>query len=152
VAVASRFKKNADRLSRFLKRLPRRFHHAAEFRHQSWLDEEIHGILKRYGVANVSVSSQAIPNAFSKRPADFVYLRFHGLSGGSAHDYADRELEPWAERLRRSAGRGLIGFVYFNNDVNTRAPLNALRLMDIIGSMLRVRVNVNPLPWFEISL
>jgi uncharacterized protein YecE (DUF72 family) len=65
--------------------------------------------------------------------ADFVYLRFHGLSGGSAHDYTDRELEPWAEHLRRSARRGLIAFAYFNNDVNTRAPLNALRLMDMVG-------------------
>ena len=126
------FKKNADRLARFLKRLPHRFRHAVEFRHHSWLDEEIHGILKRYGVANVSVSSQAMPIHF-ETTADFVYLRFHGLSGGSAHDYADRELEPWAERLRRSARRGLIGFVYFNNDVNTRAPLNALRLMDMVG-------------------
>jgi len=126
------FKKNADRLARFLKRLPRRFHHAVEFRHHSWLDEEIDGILKRYGVANVSVSSQAMPMHF-ETTTDFVYLRFHGLSGGSAHDYADRELEPWAKRLRHSARKGLIGFVYFNNDVNTRAPLNALRLMDMVG-------------------
>jgi uncharacterized protein YecE (DUF72 family) len=38
--------------------------------------------------------------------ADFVYLRFHGLSSGSAHDYADQALEPWAERLRRQPGGG----------------------------------------------
>jgi uncharacterized protein YecE (DUF72 family) len=126
------FKKDADRLARFLKRLPGRSHHALEFRHRSWLDEEIDGILRRYGVANVSVSSQAMPMHF-ETTADFVYLRFHGLSGGSAHDYTDRELEPWAEHLRRSACRGLTGFVYFNNDVNARAPLNALRLMEGVG-------------------
>lgn len=56
-----------------------------------------------------------------------------GLDGGSAHDYADEELEPWAEHLRRCAREGLSGFVYFNNDVNTRAPLNALRLMQMLG-------------------
>jgi len=45
--------------------------------------------------------------------------------------YTDQELEPWAEHLRRSAHQGLKGFVYFNNDVNTRAaPLNALRLIE----------------------
>ena len=63
----------------------------------------------------------------------FVYLRFHGLNGGSAHDYADHELEPWAEQLRSRAREGLTGFVYFNNDVNTRAPQNALRLMQMVG-------------------
>jgi hypothetical protein len=63
----------------------------------------------------------------------FVYLRFHGLNGGSAHDYADHELEPRAEQLRRCAREGLTGFVYFNNDVNTRAPQNALRLMQMVG-------------------
>ena len=126
------FKKNADRLARFLKRLPRRFHHAVELRHHSWLDEEVPEILKRYGVAIVAVGSQTMP-MHVETTADFVYLRFHGLSGGSAHDYTDRELEPWAEQLRQSARRGLTGFVYFNNDVNTRAPLNALRLMDMLG-------------------
>jgi uncharacterized protein YecE (DUF72 family) len=60
-------------------------------------------------------------------------LRFHGLQGGSAHDYSDEELEPWAEHLRRYALQGLSGYVYFNNDVNTRAPLNALRLMQMLG-------------------
>jgi uncharacterized protein YecE (DUF72 family) len=60
-------------------------------------------------------------------------LRFHGLQGGSAHDYTDEELEPWAEYLRRYARKGMSGFVYFNNDVNTRAPFNALRLMHMLG-------------------
>jgi uncharacterized protein YecE (DUF72 family) len=42
--------------------------------------------------------------------ANFVYVRFHGLEGGSAHDYTDSELEPSAEHLRRSARQGLKGF------------------------------------------
>ena len=126
------FKKDADRLARFLKRLPRRLNHAVEFRHRSWLDDEISGILKHYGVANVSVSSRAMPMHLDVT-ADFVYLRFHGLKGGSSHDYTDRELEPWAEHLRRCGRKGLTGFAYFNNDVNTRAPLNALRLMDMVA-------------------
>jgi uncharacterized protein YecE (DUF72 family) len=68
-----------------------------------------------------------------KPTANFVYVRFHGLKGGSAHDYTDSELEPWAEHLRRSARQGLKGFAYFNNDVNKRAPLNARRLIEMVG-------------------
>jgi len=35
--------------------------------------------------------------------------------------------------LRRCARQGLKGFAYFNNDVNTRAPLNARRLTEMVG-------------------
>lgn len=65
--------------------------------------------------------------------AGFVYVRFHGLEGGAAHDYTEEELRPWAEFLRGCARRGINGFAYFNNDVNTRAPQNALLLMKMLG-------------------
>jgi uncharacterized protein YecE (DUF72 family) len=126
------FPKNTERLTHFLQRLPHRFLHAIEFRHPTWLDESVGEILKRFKVAKVWVSSLAMPMD-SEVTSKFVYLRFHGLNGGSAHDYADHELEPWAEQLRRCALEGLTGFVYFNNDVNTRAPRNALRLMQMVG-------------------
>ena len=126
------FSKNVERLTDFLERLPRQVSHAIEFRHPSWLDKEVADLLKRYRVGNVSVSSQAMPMHL-EATADFVYVRFHGLKGGSAHDYTDHELEPWAEYLRHCARQGLKGFVYFNNDVNTRAPLNALRLKEMVG-------------------
>jgi uncharacterized protein YecE (DUF72 family) len=133
------FSKNIERLTEFAKSLPRRYAHAIEFRHQSWLDTEVEDILKRYRIANVSVSSQRMPMHF--RPtAHFVYVRFHGLEGGSAHDYTDKELEPWAEHLRRCARQGLKGFVYFNNDVNTRAPLNARQLIEMVGKYA-VKIN-----------
>lgn len=126
------FTKNTQRLAQFAKSLPRRYAHAIEFRHPSWLDDEVEAVLKRHRIANVAVSSQAMPMNF-KPTANFVYVRFHGLKGGAAHDYTESELEPWAEHLRRSARQGLKGFAYFNNDVNTRAPLNAQRLIEMVG-------------------
>src|ERR1700730_11547914 len=63
----------------------------------------------------------------------FLYVRCHGLEGGAAHDYTAHELRNWAEFLRGGARRGFTGFVYFNNDMNTRAPLNAVRLMELVG-------------------
>jgi uncharacterized protein YecE (DUF72 family) len=126
------FTKNTERLTQFAKSLPRRFAHAIEFRHPSWLDKEVEEVLKCHCIASVAVSSQAMPIHFQPT-ANFVYVRFHGLKGGPAHDYTDSELEPWAEHLRRSARQGLKGFAYFNNDVNTRAPLNARRLIEMLG-------------------
>ena len=124
--------KNMERLTHFCQQLPRRISHAIEFRHPTWIDEAVDKILKRFQVAKVWVSSLAMPMNFEVT-SKFVYLRFHGLKDGSAHDYTDEELEPWAEHLRRCAREGLSGFVYFNNDVNTRAPLNAQRLMQLVG-------------------
>jgi hypothetical protein len=48
--------------------------------------------------------------------------------------YTDRERRPWAKFLRHAARKGVDAFVYFNNDVNTRAPSNALRLIELVGS------------------
>jgi uncharacterized protein YecE (DUF72 family) len=126
-------KKDLIRLDDFLGRLNRDSRHAIEFRDPSWLDEEVFNLLRSHGVANVSLSSMAMPRCF-EITAKFVYVRFHGLAGGSAHDYTDRELQPWAKFLRSAARKGADAFVYFNNDVNTRAPSNALRLIELVGS------------------
>jgi uncharacterized protein YecE (DUF72 family) len=64
-----------------------------EFRHPTWQDKDTSDVLKLFRVAKVSVSSLAMPMDLEVT-TNFVYVRFHGLSGGSAHDYTDQELEP----------------------------------------------------------
>ena len=104
--LPGRFRKNAARLEAFCQTLPPEMRHAVEFRDPSWLDEEIFAILRRHRVANVALSSEAMP-VNQVATASFVYVRFHGLAGGAAHDYTDAELEPWAAYLRQCAGQGL---------------------------------------------
>jgi uncharacterized protein YecE (DUF72 family) len=125
-------KKDLGRLTRFLRTLNPQVRHAIEFRDPSWMDKEVFQVLRRHRIANVALSAEAMPMHL-EITANFVYVRFHGLEGGAAHDYTDRELRPWAKFLRGCAKEGLTGFVYFNNDMNTRAPLNALRLMELVG-------------------
>jgi uncharacterized protein YecE (DUF72 family) len=57
------FRRNASRLAAFLDLLPTKFRHAIEFRHPSWLDDEIFGLLRAHKVACVSVSSLVLPFA-----------------------------------------------------------------------------------------
>jgi uncharacterized protein YecE (DUF72 family) len=125
------FHKDIPRLENFLKKLPKKFHHAVEFRHPSWIDEETFFVLRKFNAANVWLSSKVMPMDFTIT-ADFVYLRFHGLKNGAAHDYTKAELKPWAEQLVANARRGKPAFVYFNNDWNTRAPLNAKTLAEMV--------------------
>jgi uncharacterized protein YecE (DUF72 family) len=124
-------KKDAPRLEQFLARLPRSFRHAVEFRDPSWLDEDIFGILRRYGDALVSISSWQMPMNLTVT-ADFVYLRFHGLAGGARHDYSRAELEPWAKHICQCAHAGKTVYAYFNNDLNARAPGNAKLLRQMV--------------------
>lgn len=125
--------KDIPRLERFLKKLPKRFHHAVEFRDPSWIDHETFAVLRDHEVANVWLSSKAMPQDFTVT-ADFVYLRFHGLKNSAAHDYSEAELKPWAKQLIAAAKSRKSAFVYFNNDLNTRAPLNAKMLMEMVGN------------------
>lgn len=66
---------------------------------------------------------------------DFLYIRFHGLEGGAAHDYRREELEPWAAHIRRHAKEGRTVYAYFNNDLNVRAPENAKALIQMVGDL-----------------
>jgi uncharacterized protein YecE (DUF72 family) len=122
-----------ERLTRFLKKLPTAYRHAVEFRHPSWMNEQTFALLRAHKVANVWISSLRMPQDYTTT-ADFVYLRFHGLKDGAYHDYTADELAPWAKQLTLAAKRKLPCFVYFNNDLNTRAPLNAEALMKMVGA------------------
>jgi uncharacterized protein YecE (DUF72 family) len=121
-----------DRLTRFLKKLPSAYRHAIEFRHPSWMNEETFTLLRAHHASNVWLSSLRMPQDYTVT-TDFVYLRFHGLKDGAYHDYTDDELAPWAKQLAKAAERGIPSYVYFNNDLNTRAPLNAEALMAMLG-------------------
>jgi uncharacterized protein YecE (DUF72 family) len=126
------FKPDLPRLDKFLKRLPKRFSHAVEFRHPDWFTEETYALLRKHDAALVSMSSLRMPLNFTVT-ADFVYIRFHGLAGGPHHDYTKAELAPWAAHSRAQAAAGRKVFVYFNNDLNVRAPNNAELLMKMCG-------------------
>jgi uncharacterized protein YecE (DUF72 family) len=126
-------KKDVKRLEKFLKILPKSYRHAVEFRHPSWLDEEIFSVLRKYEVAHVSLSSKGMPMNLTVT-TDFIYIRFHGLEGGAAHDYTRAEIEPWADFIRKHSNQGKTVYAYFNNDINVRAPENAKMLMQMVGS------------------
>ncbi|HEY3861546.1 MAG TPA: DUF72 domain-containing protein [Verrucomicrobiae bacterium] len=128
------FQKDLPRLNKFLRRSPKEFPHAFEFRHVSWLDSETKELLRDFNVALVWVSSMKMPEDLSVT-ADFAYIRFHGLSGGPRHDYTAAELAPWAARIQVEAAAGHRVFAYFNNDLNVRAPKNAKLLMDLCGNL-----------------
>jgi uncharacterized protein YecE (DUF72 family) len=111
-------------LSDFLGKLPREFKHVIEFRHESWLVEEVFEILRRYktGFCVFDMLKLECPLLTT---TDFAYIRFHGKDSLYSSCYSDEELEDWAGRLRDMA-KGLdTVHIYFNNDVGGYAIKNA---------------------------
>jgi uncharacterized protein YecE (DUF72 family) len=126
-----------QRLISFVKKLPKKYQHAVEFRDPSWNQPEVYKILKGEDIAVVWLSSQRMPLDFTVT-ADFVYGRFHGLEGGAAHDYTEDELKPWAEQIAEQL-KSKNAFLYFNNDWNSRAPENAVTLERMVDELRRTK-------------
>jgi uncharacterized protein YecE (DUF72 family) len=130
--LPGKLKKDAARVDDFLAQVPKSYRHAVEFRHPSWYDDDIFEILHKHNAAHVALSSQGMPMNLTVT-SDIIYIRFHGLEGGAAHDYNRKELKPWARFITEQCSKGLTSYIYFNNDINVRAPENAKMLMQLIG-------------------
>ena len=64
--------------------------------------------------------------------ADWTYLRFHHGRRGRRGNYSETELREWAAKVSELATRADV-YAYFNNDWETFAPPNALRLRALVG-------------------
>ncbi len=125
-------KRNDETLEVFLSILPLQHRHVFEFRHQSWIDDGVFNILKRY---NAGLCVFDMPNFTCPvvATADFAYVRFHGSTGLYWSCYSDEELSSWAKKLTE-LGRNLKAiYIYFNNDAGAYAIQNAKRLAQLLG-------------------
>ena len=105
-----------------------RYRHCFEVRHESYFHEEFYAILRDHGCGWV------IGDTAGKFPyaevvtAPFVYVRLHGSRALYLSSYTDEELDTWAAKLRRWRRTGHDVYVYFDNDMKTHAPYDAMRL------------------------
>jgi uncharacterized protein YecE (DUF72 family) len=134
------FHRDDARLEQALDELPTGFRHAFEFRHPSWFADGVMELLARHDVALVIADRPEI-RAFQRDDltADFTYLRLHHGSRGRRGNYSATELDEWARRIGRFAGRASV-WAYFNNDWEGFAPANAQSLaarLDVRSSSSR---------------
>ena len=117
------------RLDFFLSALPWWLPTAVEFRHPSWVSDEVFRLLERHQSAYVVMSGAGLPCVL-RATAPIVYVRLHGpdarwLYAGS---YSDQELRWWADRIREWQSQGREVYAYFNNDADGNAVRNARTL------------------------
>ena len=123
--------RNDDVLESFLSSLPRGLKHAIEFRHQSWLDEEVFQILREHN-AGLCIFDMPDLHCPLKATADFAYIRFHGSSSLYSSCYSDEELADWAKRIADLARDLKIVYIYFNNDIDGFALKNVITIRDYL--------------------
>jgi uncharacterized protein YecE (DUF72 family) len=124
--------------------------HAVEIRHESFATEAFARMLRKQKVALVVADTAGKWPMLHDVTADFVYIRLHGAEELYASGYTEAALQEWAQKIRAFAGGRdsplgrRIGapavkrakrdvFVYFDNDIKVKAPLDASRLAVMLG-------------------
>lgn len=106
--------------------------HALEVRHPSFATPACAKLLRDNDIALVVSDSAGTWVAIEEVTADFVYLRLHGDEELYMSGYRDDALDRWAEKIRRWA-RDSDVYAYFDNDVEVRAPVDAISLAERLG-------------------
>jgi uncharacterized protein YecE (DUF72 family) len=137
--------------------------HALEVRHPSFRTPEFIALLRRHRIALVVADTAGKWPALEDVTANFVYVRLHGQSELYVSGYTDAALQSWARRIRAwlkggslpgphrigpaprpASGREV--FVYFDNDVKTHSPFDAMSLAGRLGQKARVPAARHPGP------
>jgi len=106
------------------------YRHAFEVRHESFLTRAFYDLLREFDCALVIADTAGKFPCVEELTADFVYVRLHGSTRLYASNYADSELEAWANRARQWLRDGRDVYVYFDNDALGHAPRNARALAE----------------------
>ncbi len=126
------WQKSYQRLETFLEYLPPGRRCAFEFRHPSWLSEDVYQALAKRGAALCIPDHPDLAKDL-RLTASFTYVRLH--SGRYGIGYTEPELALWARRLGEFLGEGADAYVYFNNDPEGYAVRNAQRLRELVLEM-----------------
>lgn len=118
---------NLERITEFIKILPKNYLYVFEMRHPSWYTQEIYDLFKDYNIALCihDFYGEITPLEIT---ANFIYIRFHGAKGHYLGDYSTEQIKQWADKIIEWIKQNLTIFAYFNNDAFGWAVKNALEL------------------------
>jgi uncharacterized protein YecE (DUF72 family) len=123
-----------ERLKGFLGIVPNDVKFAVEFRHPSWLREDVWSLLRSRNVANTIVDEPLLPPD-TITTADFAFIRWHGRGSRPWYNYrySDSELATWVPKVKDVTSRVRETYGYFNNHFRGFAVENSLKMMGLLG-------------------
>jgi uncharacterized protein YecE (DUF72 family) len=136
----------------------RELRHAMEVRHESFKNQAFIDLLRQNNIAVVVADTAGKWPLMEDVTADFVYVRLHGDEQIYVSGYTDEALDVWGKKVKgwlkggEAAGAQRVGkkavrrkggrevYVYFDNDVKVRAPVDARGLMERVGLKVPERI------------
>jgi uncharacterized protein YecE (DUF72 family) len=122
VQLPPNVKKDVARLDAFLALPPAGARLALEFRHRSWLDDDVYATLRAHGAALCVAQSEELDAPPLVPTASWGYLRLRNAA------YTDAELDRWAERVR--AQPWTEAFAFFKHEDEGSGPRLAARFRE----------------------
>jgi len=120
------FKKDLGIFDAFLAELPPKVCAAFEFRHASWLDEEVFGRLAARNLAVCVADSEKMSTPV-RITADYAYFRLRD------EGYTPDDIARWADTIARDTQSCRDVFIYFKHEAEGKGPEFARLLMQRLG-------------------
>jgi len=123
--------KDLERLTAFVKLLPKRHTSVFEFRHRSWYCDDTYELLDASGVGFCihDLGELTTPRLIT---GGRLYIRFHGTSGRYRGNYTKPMLRKWAHWIKEHKSNVHAAYAYFNNDIEAHAINNAKTLRELL--------------------
>lgn len=121
------FRRDAERLREFLRILPKDGKVGFEFRHESWLHDEIYDALRERDVAMCLSDTDEVsdPESLVIPTASWGYMRLRRT------EYSDDQLGAWAKRIERQPWES--AYVFFKHEDEGKGPAFAKRFEKQLG-------------------
>jgi uncharacterized protein YecE (DUF72 family) len=116
-------KKDTERLTKFLELLPPEARAAFEFRHESWFDDEVFGLLRNRDCALVVSDTDEKPLTEIISTARWGYLRLRRTV------YEENDLAAWLKRVQEQKWKD--AFVFFKHEDEGTGPKLAARFLEL---------------------
>ncbi|NML57312.1 DUF72 domain-containing protein [Chryseobacterium sp. RJ-7-14] len=124
------FKNTPENLELILTNIDFSYVNVIEFRHDSWWDQDVFGILKENNivVSGVSFPGNLPEDVIINHPA-ILYYRLHGKPVLYKSEYSEEFLKELAQKIKNAQHQT---FIFFNNTWGTSAVKNGLYLKSIL--------------------
>jgi uncharacterized protein YecE (DUF72 family) len=120
-------KKDVPLLEAFVADLPSRACAALEFRHPSWFDDDVLGVLAARNIALCVADSEKLSTPV-RVTADYAYFRLRD------EGYTPDDITRWAETIARETSGCKDVYVYFKHEEEGKGPEFAKLLMDSLAA------------------
>jgi uncharacterized protein YecE (DUF72 family) len=107
------------------------YHLIIEFRHLSWMDDDVFAYLKKKQLTYCAVIEPLLPPRMDVTDPRLAYIRFHGYGKSIWFDYCfkEEEIKKWATSIKKVIDKTDRVGIYFNNHFSGYAAKNSLMMM-----------------------